>query len=155
MRSLAVESATEPCGFWPGAQKKCFGFVRSELRDEAADAPSAPVRTASAASTQTRFMWGSLLERSIWPDFNDRARPQTNLDPIWLDIAAGARFRLLFGSASVWKPVRLPPKGGVTAAQSAYSMGQPNDRRRRVSARHRAEGNLHCAHQPSSSRCSP
>src|ERR1700751_5310602 len=102
MRSLAVESATEPCGFWPGAQKKCFGLVRSKLRDEAADAPSAPVRTASAASTQTRFMWGSLLERSMWPDFNDRLEPRANLDPRRLDIESSRGCSRLFGSACVW-----------------------------------------------------
>src|SRR5205807_6405193 len=54
MRSLAVESATVPCGFWPGAQKKCFGFVRSVVRDDAVDAPSITARIASTTNTPAR-----------------------------------------------------------------------------------------------------
>src|SRR5579864_9651149 len=95
MRSLAVESATEPCGFWPGAQKKCFGLVRFELRDEAADAPSAPVRTAKAASTQTRFMCGSpSIGRYGLTSMTRRSRGQT-LDPRRLDVASMSGARLV------------------------------------------------------------
>src|SRR5487761_383226 len=54
MRSLEAESATAPAGFWPGAQKKCFGFVRSLVRDDAVDAPSITARTTSTASAPAR-----------------------------------------------------------------------------------------------------
>src|SRR5579872_2444087 len=40
--SLAVESATVPCGFWPGAQKKVLGLVGGLAAGDAADAPIAP-----------------------------------------------------------------------------------------------------------------
>jgi hypothetical protein len=54
MRSFAAESATVALGVWPAAQKKCFGFVRSEVRDEADDAPSRAAVAARSASTAAR-----------------------------------------------------------------------------------------------------
>src|ERR1700745_2522578 len=83
MRSLAAESAV-PCGLWPDAQKKCFGFVRSVVRDEAADAPNSTVSAASAASTRTRlicrFPPGEKVDmaRHASPD---RMKPKRAQDP--------------------------------------------------------------------------
>src|SRR5713101_1551904 len=47
MRSFASE-VTVPVGDWPGAQKKCFGFVAVEAA--AGDAPTAPTTAATSAA---------------------------------------------------------------------------------------------------------
>src|SRR5438270_104011 len=51
MRSLVTE-LTVPCGSWPGAQKKCFGLVRSELAGAAAEAPMLTTTATTAASAR-------------------------------------------------------------------------------------------------------
>src|SRR2546430_5057567 len=134
MRSLAVEAATVPCGFWPGAQKKCFGFVRSVVRDDAVDAPSVTARITSTTSTPARrarvrtlFMFPPVVSESILLAINDRIGSITNLDPKTGSLAGNAALEPDLGSTSVWDVGTNPPNGGLTLGRCEGSIGPPND----------------------------
>src|SRR5436309_5388328 len=134
MRSLAVESATVPCGFWPGAQKKCFGFVRLVVRDDAVDDPGVTARITSTTSTPARrarvrtlFMFPPVVSESILLAINDRIGSITNLDPKTGSLARSAALQPHLGSTSVWDVGTNPPNGGLTLGRCEGSIGPPND----------------------------
>src|SRR5581483_9688874 len=65
-------------GSWPAAQKKCFGFVRGDVPDVAAPAPTIPTRVTNAAARATARNPHRKVFIDEWP-----SRPLTNIGVIY------------------------------------------------------------------------